>query len=183
MGKSAVLLLILILVSSTTVTFFPVHAVASVDDWPMFHRDPEHTGYTNSAGPKTTPIVLWSRTVETRVSSSPAVVDGIVYVSSDGLHAFNASTGVEIWALNTGGVGSPAVSGGYLYTGVNEGTAYNASTGELVWSAQELDLHLLWHCGWLLYIQFGVVCVLLTLLRELKFGNTTDRVLLRHLWR
>jgi hypothetical protein len=35
-----------------------VQTKSAVDDWSMFRHDPEHTGYTNSTGPTTTPVVL-----------------------------------------------------------------------------------------------------------------------------
>jgi eukaryotic-like serine/threonine-protein kinase len=74
------------------------------------------------------------------VSSSPAVVNGVVYVGSMDykVYALNASTGAVIWNYTTGGsVGSsPAVADGKLFVGSDDARVYalNATTGTLVWS-------------------------------------------------
>ena len=52
-----------------------------IDWWPMFHHDLNHTGYSTSTGPETN-NVLWSYETGDSVSSSPAVVDGKVYLGS-----------------------------------------------------------------------------------------------------
>ena len=53
--------------------------------------------------------------------SSPAVVDGVVYVGSDdgNVYALNASSGAKLWNYTTGGdvYSSPAVVGGVVYVG------------------------------------------------------------------
>jgi hypothetical protein len=55
---------------------------SSVDWWPMFHHDLNHTGYSTSRAPKTNQT-LWSYTTGGQVAySSPAVSDGKVYVGS-----------------------------------------------------------------------------------------------------
>jgi outer membrane protein assembly factor BamB len=102
----------------------------------MFHHDAAHTGYTNCTGPTTTPVVLWSVKTYGTVHSSPAIVDDVVYVSAWFLHAFNASTGSEIWNVTGGEMASPIVIDGYVYTGNNGSTVYNASTGAKIWSTR-----------------------------------------------
>ena len=54
---------------------------SSVDWWPMFHHDLNHTGYSTSKAPKDN-NTLWSYTTSGGVQSSPAVSDGRVYVGS-----------------------------------------------------------------------------------------------------
>jgi outer membrane protein assembly factor BamB len=111
-----------------------VTAVA-VDWWPMFHHDLTHTGYSTSTV-QNTYQTLWSYTTGSGVYSSPAVVDGRVYVGSDNVYALNASTGVRIWNYATGSYvrSSPAVSGGIVYVGSDRVYALDASTGTSVWT-------------------------------------------------
>jgi outer membrane protein assembly factor BamB len=82
----------------------------------------------------------WSYTTGDFIDSSPAVVNGVVYVGSgDGnVYALNAATGKLKWSAATGGavVSSPAVVGGSVYVGSVNGTVYalNAATGAVKWS-------------------------------------------------
>lgn len=132
---ATVILSAILLVSfCATTTRLRINATSSEDDWPMFHHDAAHTGYTSSTGPTTTPVVLWKSQTYGPVHSSPAIVDGVVYVSAWFLHAFNASTGSEIWNVTGGEMSSPIVIDGYVYTGTNGSTVYNASTGAKIWS-------------------------------------------------
>ncbi len=72
--------------------------------------------------------------------SSPAVVNGVVYVGSyDGnVYAFNAVTGAKLWSFPTGGevFSTPAVANGVVYVGSNDQNVYalNAATGAKLWS-------------------------------------------------
>jgi outer membrane protein assembly factor BamB len=131
---TAIIITFLLTTFSLVATQSSVQAGSSGDNWSMFHYDPAHTGYTNSAAPTSTPVVLWKTETYGPVYSSPAVVDGVVYVSAWFLHAFNVSTGTEIWNVLGGELSSPIVIGGYVYTGNNGSTVYNASTGEKIWS-------------------------------------------------
>jgi hypothetical protein len=116
-----------------------VQAADPVDWWPMFHHDPNHTGYSTSTGP-TTNNTLWNYTAGLEVRSSPAVVGGFVYVGSwdDNVYCLNAATGTKVWSYKTGRdvVVSPAVAGGLVYVGSNDDNVYclNAATGTKVWS-------------------------------------------------
>ena len=73
------------------------------------------------------------------MDSSPAVANGVVYVSSQDGHfyALNASTGAYqwSWAINAPSA-SPTVANGVVYIIANDGTLYalNASTGARLWS-------------------------------------------------
>ena len=73
--------------------------VSASDDWPMFHHDLTRTGYSTSIPSATSNTVLWNFTANTVVSASPTVVDGRVYIGSDGgvAYCLNASDGSEIW--------------------------------------------------------------------------------------
>jgi outer membrane protein assembly factor BamB len=73
-------------------------------------------------------------------SSSPAVVNGVVYIGSedDNVYALNASTGAKLWSFATGEgvVRSPAVANGVVYISSADRNVYalNASTGAKLWS-------------------------------------------------
>lgn len=61
----------------------------------------------------------WAFTTSGMVRSSPAVVDGVVYVGSDNgkLHAVDADTGRERWSFHTKARlrSSPAMANGIVY--------------------------------------------------------------------
>ena len=87
----------------------------------------------------------WANNALSNSPSSPAVVNGVVYIGSrdDNLYALNASTGVKLWSFTTGGevIASPAVANGVVYIGsynqnTNDGTMYalDARTGALLWT-------------------------------------------------
>ncbi len=109
-----------LLLTAMLALVFNVQPTAAVNWWPMFHHDPNHTGYSTSAAPDTNNL-LWRYTTGGAVSSSPAVVDGKVYVgSSDNkVYCLNASTGAKIWTYATDGEvhSSPAVVDGKVYVG------------------------------------------------------------------
>src|SRR5208283_5877315 len=62
------------------------------------------------------------------VSSSPAVVSGVVYVGSwdDDVYALNATNGEKLWNYKTGNQveSSPAVVNGVVYIGSDDGNVY-----------------------------------------------------------
>jgi outer membrane protein assembly factor BamB len=75
------------------------------------------SGTTNCSGTPKTCNPLWVARTASAVNSSPAVANGMVYVGSDDgtLYAFNAATGVNVWAGPGGGSSSPAVANGVVY--------------------------------------------------------------------
>jgi parallel beta-helix repeat protein len=83
---------------------------------------------------------VWSYATGSLVLSSPAVVNGVVYLGSydDSVYALNATTGALVWSYATGGavISSPAVVNGVVYVGSDDGNVYalDAATGALVWS-------------------------------------------------
>src|SRR5208337_3884510 len=86
----------------------------------------------------------WSYKTGNVVDSSPAALNGVVYVGSDddNLYALKASTGALLWSYPTGGYGdSPTVANGVVYVGGGgpgnsdyNVWALNAATGALIWS-------------------------------------------------
>ena len=86
---------------------------STVDWWSTFRHDLTHTGYSTSTAPLTNQL-LWNYTTGNSIAySSPAVVNGVVYVGSNDhyVYALNAATGTYIWSYKTGGSvdSSPAV--------------------------------------------------------------------------
>jgi len=74
-----------------------------------------------------------------RVGSTPAIVDGIVYVAGveDYLFALDAETGQEKWRFQTpkGSMNSPSVADGVVYISSGDETLYavDAETGKEIW--------------------------------------------------
>jgi outer membrane protein assembly factor BamB len=81
--------------------------------------------------------LLWSFAAE--VFTSPAVADGMVYVSAwdpEEFYALNATTGSIVWSYSDFFArSSPAVANGVVYVGMsNIVYALKGSTGDLLWS-------------------------------------------------
>ena len=82
---------------------------------------------------------LWSYATGGGVASSPAVVRGTVYVSSDdgNEYALRASTGHKLWSyfMGSGDPSSSAVVRGVVYVSGDDGGVYalRASTGHRLW--------------------------------------------------
>lgn len=86
----------------------------------------------------TTGGVRWTAPLGHPLTSSTAVVDGLIYqVDTDGrLYAVDASSGVVRWSITFDGyTRAPAVAGGYAYLGSNDGHLYalDAKTGTERW--------------------------------------------------
>ncbi|OEJ36541.1 hypothetical protein BGK72_38255 [Streptomyces agglomeratus] len=92
---------------------------------------------------------LWTQTTGGAVCSSPAVVDGIVYIGSNdkNMYALDAATGTPRWTHTTGSIrryllsgswaaSSPAVVDGTVYIGSNGKNVYalDAATGTPRWT-------------------------------------------------
>ena len=56
-----------------------VTAQQSSGDWPMFRADPSHDG-AGTGNPPLNPTLLWKYKTDFDVRSSPAVVNGVLYV-------------------------------------------------------------------------------------------------------
>ena len=131
---------IFVLSLSVLSAFAPkVNAQSSSGDWPTFHADPSHDGI-GTGNSVLSPTMLWKKTVGNYIESSPAVVDGAVYVGSydDNVYAFNAANGGKLWNYSTGGfiASSPAVVGGIVYVGSYDDNVYalSAASGDKVWN-------------------------------------------------
>ena len=106
-------------------------------------------GYDNNfyALNASTGILVWNATDGFSGRSSPAVVDGGIYVGGGmGLfYALNASSGDIIWTANVGYNvywSSPVVANGMVYVGSFEAMhALNASNGDEIWNYFGGDFH------------------------------------------
>jgi len=140
-------------------------AAASATRWPQFQADAANSGYTETAGP-TEGSVNWThdtgepgqltKTVAgtatpvdgppddpvDNVVSSPAVVDGTVYVGSNEgvLYALDAVSGDEEWTYEANDeiMSSPAVLDGTVYVGSHDNHlhAVDAQSGEGDWTVE-----------------------------------------------
>ncbi|MGZ3616807.1 MAG: beta-alanine-activating enzyme beta-propeller domain-containing protein [Ktedonobacteraceae bacterium] len=115
-------------------------------NWTMFGYDRKHT-HTNpyenvlSQANVSNLAAKWIAPILLGTISSPAVVNGVVYIGSDdgSLYAFNAQTGTQLWRVTTGSNinSSPAVVNGVVYVGSHDSNVYafNARTGIQIWKA------------------------------------------------
>lgn len=107
-------------------------------DWPMFRHDPQHTGYSSCVVPSDMSLV-WKYKTGNGIFSSPACVEGKVYVGSRDQHVYclDADTGAVIWKYETGHrvVSSPFIYLGRVYIGSNDTYLYclDAETGDVIW--------------------------------------------------
>ncbi|MFF8612211.1 PQQ-binding-like beta-propeller repeat protein [Streptomyces sp. NPDC015350] len=89
--------------------------------------------------PVGTSALRWRHRTGGAVASSPAVVDGTVYVGSDdkNVYALDAATGKRKWACATGRrvEAAPTVAGGVVYAGSLDNKVYalDAATGGKKW--------------------------------------------------
>jgi hypothetical protein len=112
---------------------------------PMFRTDSPRTGVVTEPGPKGEPVERWRIDTGIGDQSTPAVVDGVLYVgSNDGfggyLSAYEIETEKEQWhfAINPSHAvmhSSPAVIDGVAYVGSGNGFLYalDAETGGERW--------------------------------------------------
>ena len=127
--------------SPTFLSYYTIykHVPSTRYPWSMFRHDLSHTGYSESPAPNTNQT-QWTYTTGDYVFSSPAVVDGKVYVGSEDnkTYCLNALTGALIWNYTTGAPvrSSPAVVDGKVYVGSMDNKTYclNALTGALIWN-------------------------------------------------
>ena len=116
----------------------------SIDWWPMFHHDPQNSGFSTSTSPDTD-NVLWKNDIGSAIISSPAVVDGKLYFGSydHNIYCLNANNSSQIWMHSTGDVvvNSPAVAYGNVYISSWDHNFYclYAINGSLKWNFSAED--------------------------------------------
>ena len=112
-------------------------ASGTAGPWPMFSVDATNVGaLPEQSGPREDITTQWSVQTNGNVYSSPAVVDGTVYVGSGDqtVYAIGAASGEEQWSFDTDDVvfSSPAVVDGTVYVGCHDHNLYaiDAESGE-----------------------------------------------------
>ncbi|MFA4945944.1 MAG: PQQ-binding-like beta-propeller repeat protein [Candidatus Micrarchaeia archaeon] len=110
-------------------------------DWEKFHNHLNNDGFNAGVAIMSPITTKWTYLAGEYITSSPAVVNGIVYFGSgDGnVYALKARTGKKIWSYLTGNqisFSSPAVKNGIVYIGSVDGNVYalNANNGRKIWS-------------------------------------------------
>jgi len=100
----------------------------SYDSWPMFRHDESHAGFSNSNVSETIVQLPFSFSTGGKVRSSPAVLNGTVYVGSlDGfIYMRNTTTqSAPALSVNLGPIySSPAVTEDRVYVGSNNSYVY-----------------------------------------------------------
>jgi outer membrane protein assembly factor BamB/lysophospholipase L1-like esterase len=118
----------------------------AVDDWPVFNRDHGNSRANTAEGAISPQNVgtlepRWRVDGLSGVTSTPAVVDGVVYFGdwSGVLHAVRTIDGTEIWSRQVGSPirASPLVARNRVYAPESNGTlhAVDRATGDVVWAA------------------------------------------------
>jgi outer membrane protein assembly factor BamB len=113
-------------------------------NWSEFHFDADGTRlnpYEDVLNRRTVESIglKWSYQTGDVVYSSPAVVNGVVYIGSEdfNVYALDARTGSKLWSYKTGGsvASAPAVANGVVYVGSGTSGLYaiNARTGAVLW--------------------------------------------------
>jgi outer membrane protein assembly factor BamB len=115
------------------------------DQWPMFHHDLTHAGYSTSTAPDTNRTAWTYKTEYTGTDSSPAVADGMLYIGAgDGVYALRESNGQLMWKAAIGVVdSSPAIANGIVFASYEYGNVYalNATTGAQIWNYPTGEVH------------------------------------------
>ena len=106
--------------AGTNITKTVTFASSTSSDWYITRRDVLHSGYANTNAPITN-NTLWTTTLNTIDASSPAIVNGVLYIGTDNgtIYALNTADGSIIWEYVTSGAvkTSPTVVDGVVYVG------------------------------------------------------------------
>ena len=111
----------------------------SPESWPMLGRAPDRNAYDPDGALADSPEVVWRFDLGSRLSSSPVVHEGRLFVAGESGRAvrLDARTGKPVWEHDLGAAvrASPAAAGGVVVFSTLDGsaTALDASTGEPMW--------------------------------------------------
>jgi polyvinyl alcohol dehydrogenase (cytochrome) len=139
-------------------------AINAAVEWPMYQRDPAHSGYAAASRIDTSNVAdlsqAWSYQTGSIVTGTPVVSGGMVYVGSwDGkMYALREADGQLVWSLDAGRISdncgatygidsTAAVVEGRLYFGAANCNLYsvNAANGNVIWRTQLADAAQGWH--------------------------------------
>lgn len=110
----------------------------ALDQWPMFRGGPQLAGVARGKLPDEL-HVRWKHETPDAISSTAAIVDGLVYIGSDGgkLYALELASGRPRWTYELADAieSSPTVVGGLVIFGDGAGVlhACDAQSGTLRW--------------------------------------------------
>jgi outer membrane protein assembly factor BamB len=120
---------------------FAIPATALADDWPQFHKDPQHTGYSTDTAPHTNNLLWQSADIGAVDASSTVVAEGRVYVNcSDYIRCLDEATGAAIWSQPIvggnawGSWAGPAYDAGKVFISGDKVYAFNATDGTPLWA-------------------------------------------------
>jgi outer membrane protein assembly factor BamB len=108
---------------------------SAIGGWPQYSHDPANSGFApNERGPGGDIEAQWRFQTDDNVVSSPAVVDGTVYVGSDdnNVYALDAGDGTEQRRFQTYDwvYSSPSVVNGTVYVGSDDNNVYALDAGD-----------------------------------------------------
>ncbi len=135
-------------------TLFPLFlSRANAEDWPKYRRDYANSGHSAETGTLANGVTTvtsgnihnlslkWSKSVNGKVSGTPAVVGGVVYFGTwnGSFYALDAVTGATRWSKQVCScriAGSAQVMNGVVYFGTSTATVYalNTADGTKKWS-------------------------------------------------
>jgi outer membrane protein assembly factor BamB len=117
-----------------------MHAVANAGgDWAQFHGNQAQSGFVSGDLPDQLSLV-WRFQAGDQIKSSPAIVDGRVYVGSSDKHvyALDVQTGRQVWSeiLDDMIEASPTLVDDVVYIGTLAGSLYamDAGSGSILWT-------------------------------------------------
>ena len=110
----------------------------ATSDWPMPRGDAQSTGHADQTLPRDL-VVRWEYKAEEAIETTPAVVDGRVFVADvmGKVYAVNRADGSELWKIDfkTGFLAGASVQGDRVLIGDIDGNLYalDAASGEELW--------------------------------------------------
>ncbi len=119
-----------------------ISAQSASGDWPMFQRDPAHSGFASELSFKPKGEIRWIYETGSRIVASPVVAGRAVFLSTNApfdykIVALDADTGGLLWQRP---VSAPidrslAVAGGLLFASMRDGlvVALSPSDGAVQW--------------------------------------------------
>ncbi|HUV62659.1 MAG TPA: PQQ-binding-like beta-propeller repeat protein, partial [Sedimentisphaerales bacterium] len=116
----------------------PEGTFGEAGNWAMFRGGPNLSGEAPGALPDSLKL-LWKFKTADRVKSSPAIVDGVVFVGSSdkSVYAIDLKSGRQVWSYLTGDAveSAPCIVEGSVYVGSSDGFLYalDAQSGSLKW--------------------------------------------------
>lgn len=119
-----------------------ISAEPAMGDWPMYQRDPAHSGFTPDVSFEPEGEIHWVYETDGLIFTSPVVVEGAAYLSTSGrgqekIVALDADTGGLLWEHPTASPidASLSVAGGLVFATIRDGRvlALNTSDGSIHW--------------------------------------------------